>query len=178
LPAVKGGRAGACSITSTSAARVKKSKHNQDLPKTESETASNKDNQSEPAVRFPDTIDQLPPKKQEPVQLSFTTQRGVVLLNVNPSMAPNDLRERLLTEAARAIVRSGDGPLTDAIRKVSPHMFGDFARTLPPPRSEPSLVKLPPPGEVATSVAPQLMRVNASVTDRSGRAIPGMRNSD
>jgi VWFA-related protein len=57
-------------------------------------------------------------------------------------------------------------------------MFGDFARTLPPLRNEPSLVALRPPGEIATSVAPQLMRVNASVTDRNGRAIPGMRDSD
>jgi VWFA-related protein len=112
------------------------------------------------------------------VQLNFITQRGVILLNVDPAMAPNDLRERPLTEAARAIVRSGDGPLMDAIRKVSPRMFGDFARTLPPPRTEPSLVKLPPPGEIAISVSPQLMRVNASVTDRNGRAIPGMRNAD
>jgi VWFA-related protein len=93
-------------------------------------------------------------------------------------MAPNDLRERPLTEAARAIVRSGDGPLMDAIRKVSPRMFGDFARTLPPPRNEPSLVNLRPPGEIATAVSPQLMRVNASVTDRNGRAIHGMRVSD
>ena len=159
-------------------ARVKKSKHKQELPKTESETAGNKDNQSEPAVRLPDTIDQLPPKKQEPVQLSFTTQRGVVLLNVDPSMAPNDLRERPLTEAARAIVRSGDGPLTDAIRKVSPHMFGDYAKTLPPPRNEPALVALRPPGEIATALTPQLMRVNASVTDRNGRAISNMRVAD
>src|SRR5205085_5117097 len=40
------------------------------------------------------------------------------------------------------------------------------------------LVTLRPPGELATSVSPQLMRVNASVTDRNGRAIPGMRDSD
>jgi VWFA-related protein len=32
--------------------------------------------------------------------------------------------------------------------------------------------------ELATAVAPQLMRVNASVTDRNGRAIPGMRDAD
>jgi len=42
------------------------------------------------------------------------------------------LHERPLTEAAKAIVRSGDVPLVDAIRKVSPKMFGDYARTLPP----------------------------------------------
>jgi len=88
-------------------------------------------------MKQPTSLDdnaEKPPEKQELVRLNFTTQRGVILLNVDPAMAPNDLRERPLTEAARAIVRSGDGPLTDAIRKVSPRMFGDFARTLPPPR--------------------------------------------
>src|SRR6185503_2159759 len=35
-----------------------------------------------------------------------------------------------------------------------------------------------PPGEVVTAVAPQLMRVTASVTDRNGRAIAGMRSND
>ena len=47
-------------------------------------------------------------KKEELVALDFRTQRGVVLLNIDPAMAPADLRERPLTEAARAIVRSGD----------------------------------------------------------------------
>ena len=56
-------------------------------------------------------------KKEERVELNFLTQRGVVLLNVDPSMVPSDLRERPLTEAARAIVRSGDSQLIDAIRK-------------------------------------------------------------
>jgi Ca-activated chloride channel family protein len=93
-------------------------------------------------------------------------------------MAPNDLRERPLTEAAKAIVRSGDGPLIEAIRKVSPRLFGDYARTLPPPREQPTLITLRPPGEVATTVAPQLVRVTASVTDRNGRAIAGMRTRD
>ena len=51
------------------------------------------------------------PGKGERVKLSFLTQRGVVLLNVDPSMVPSDLRERPLTEAARAIVRSGDSQL-------------------------------------------------------------------
>ena len=141
------------------------------------DAADNKGTTNETANK-PDDNAVKPAEKQELVQLNLITQRGVILLNVDPAMAPNDLRERPLTEAARAIVRSGDGPLIDAIRKVSPRMFGDFARTLPPRRNEPSLVTLPPPGEIATSVSPQLMRVNASVTDRNGRAIPGMRNSD
>jgi len=93
-------------------------------------------------------------------------------------MAPADLRERPLTEAARSIVRAGDSHLVEAIRKVSPKMFGDYAKTLPPPEKEPSLVTRTPPGKIVSSVAPQLLRFNASVTDRNGRAIGGMRESD
>ena len=117
-------------------------------------------------------------KKEELVALDFRTQRGVVLLNIDPERAPSDLRERPLTEAARAIVRSGDSQLVEAIRKVSPKMFGDYAKTLPPPEKEPSLVRRSPPGRIVSSVAPQLMRFNASVTDRNGRAIGGMRETD
>ena len=116
--------------------------------------------------------------KEQLVALNFRTQRGVVLLNVDPEMAPADLRERPLTEAAKAIVRSGDSELVAAIRKVSPKMFGDYAKTLPPPEKEPELVHRTAPGHIVTSVAPQLLRFNASVTDRNGRAISGMRESD
>lgn len=117
-------------------------------------------------------------KKEETVVLDFRTQRGVVLLNIDPAMAPSDLRERPLTEAARAIVRSGDSELVEAIRKVAPKMFGDYAKTLPPPDREPALLSRTPPGRIVSSVAPQLLRFNASVTDRNGRAIGGMRESD
>ncbi|HKU77983.1 MAG TPA: VWA domain-containing protein [Pyrinomonadaceae bacterium] len=118
-------------------------------------------------------------KKEELVALDFRTQRGVVLLNIDPERAPADLRERPLTEAARSIVRSGDPSLVESIRKVSPKMFGDYAKTLPPPEKEPSLRQRGAvPGRIVTEVAPQLMRFNASVTDRNGRAIGGMRESD
>jgi VWFA-related protein len=179
LPPIKEGRAGAFSISGVLGpdARRKKRKKKEAAPGPD-ETTDAADTKSVANETQPVDSAAQPPEKQELVQLNFTTQRGVILLNVDPAMAPNDLRERPLTEAARSIVRSGDGPLMDAIRKVSPRMFGDFAKTLPPPRNEPSLVTLRPPGEIATSVAPQLMRVNASVTDRNGRAIPGMRNSD
>ncbi len=185
LPRVKEGRAGTFSISGALGTKVKKSK----LRKKESENTAKDtpDNTNVPAPPVEKNTDTSSDKSadltkviepQGRVQLNFTTQRGVILLNVDPSMAPNDLRERPLTQAARAIVRSGDGPLMDAIRKVSPRMFGDYAKTLPPPRREPALVNLRPPGEIATAVAPQLMRVNASVTDRNGRAISGMRSSD
>jgi VWFA-related protein len=119
-------------------------------------------------------------KKEELIALNFRTQRGVVLLNIDPEMAPADLRERPLTEAARSIVRGGDSQLVEAIRKVSPKMFGDYAKTLPPPEKEPELVQRTPPGQIVSSVSPQsqLLRFNASVTDKNGRAISGMRESD
>lgn len=117
-------------------------------------------------------------KREEGVRLDFQTQRGVVLLNVDPGMVPPDLRERPLTEAARAIVRSGDAALVEAIRKVSPRMFGDYAKTLPPSREEPTLSLSSPAPSAATRIAPQLMRVNASVTDRQGRAIGGLKEKD
>jgi len=117
-------------------------------------------------------------KKEDRVELAFSTRRGVVLLNVDPAMVPSDLRERPLTEAARAIVRSGNSQLIDSIRKVSPKMFGDYAKTLAPLEKEPALVRRQPPGQIVSAVAPQLMRFNASVTDRHGRAIGGMKESD
>lgn len=118
------------------------------------------------------------PAKEERVELDFLTQRGVVLLNVDPSMAPSDLRERPLTDAARAIVRSGDNQLIDAIRKVSPKLFGDYAKTLPPSEKTPTLLPRAAPGEFVSAVTPQLLRVNASVTDRNGRAVGGLKESD
>jgi VWFA-related protein len=112
------------------------------------------------------------------VSLDLRTERGVILLNVNPSMVPSDLHERPLTEAAKAIVRSGDLPLVEAIRKVSPKMFGDYAKTLPPLEKEPTLIKSAAPGQFVAAVSPQLMRVHASVTDRNGRAIGDLKSSD
>jgi VWFA-related protein len=184
LPKVKEGRAGSYSISGGLGAAAKKKDKKKPETSDSSTDASDTDAlQNDPAEKPGDgKSEQSDTDKQSEkdklVRLDLTTQRGVILLNVDPSMVPNDLRERPLTEAAKAIVRSGDGPLIEAIRKVSPRLFGDYARTLPPPRSEPALVNLRPPGEIATSVAPQLMRVNASVTDRNGRAIAGMRSSD
>jgi Ca-activated chloride channel family protein len=117
-------------------------------------------------------------KKDARVELSFTTQRGVMLFNVDANMVPSDLRERPLTEAVRAIVRDGDSLLVDAIRKVSPRYFGDYAKTLPPPKEAPALVQRRTPGVVAVPVGAQLMRLNVNVTDRHGRALSGLKPSD
>lgn len=181
LPKVKEGRAGSYSISGKLGAGAKKSKDQKKenpADEADSDGAPNQlpDNPAEENGKKSDG--ERKAAREKLVQLNLTTQRGVILLNVDPSMAPNDLRERPLTEAAKAIVRSGDGPLIDAIRKVSPRLFGDYSSTLPPPREEPSLVTLRAPGEVATRVAPQLVRVTASVTDRNGRAIAGLRPSD
>jgi VWFA-related protein len=183
LPRVKEGKAGSFSISGRLGANAKKRKKNkkeQPAGDGAADAAGTDPVEDPPPVLNDDKGNDKKPEKpaDKLVQLNLTTQRGVILLNIDPSMAPNDLRERPLTDAAKAIVRSGDGPLTDAIRKVSPRMFGDYARTLPPPRSEPALVNLRPPGEIATSVSPQIMRVNASVTDQNGRAIGGMKSSD
>jgi len=128
--------------------------------------------------RLSGNLGEKKPPKEQKVALDFRTQRGVVLLNVDPNLAPADLRERPLTEAARAIVRSGDSQLVEAVRRVSPKMFGDYAKTLPPLEKEPSLRTGSPPGQIVSRVAPQLLRFNASVTDKNGRAIGGMRESD
>jgi VWFA-related protein len=180
LPRVKEGRAGAFSITATLGPDAKQKKQKKPKAADDSDkgaTEGNGDKAAETADNGSDGAEK-PPEKQQLVQLNFVTERGVILLNVDPSMAPNDLRERPLTQAAKAIVRSGDGPLSDAIRKVSPRIFGEYAKTLPPPQRSPSLLASRAPGEVVTEVTPQLMRVNASVTDRHGRAIPGMRDAD
>ena len=185
LPRVKEGRAGAFSISGElgpDVKRKKEKKKKEAKPSEPGETAEGQTDGNKGAEKDGDGSDKTaaekPPEKQQLVHLNFTTQRGVILLNIDPSMAPNDLRERPLTEAAKAIVRSGDGPLRDAIRKISPKWFGDYARNLPAPQREPSLVERRKPGEMVTAVAPQLMRVNASVTDRNGRAIADMRDAD
>jgi len=167
LPKIKERAGGKYTISGKLGAGAGKSK------KEKQSAAETREDQDNPGDKEADKNE-----KEQLVRLDFRTQRGVVLLNVDPNMVPSDLHERPLTEAARAIVRSGDGPLMEAIRKVSPRMFGDYAKTLPPLRSEPALSVRRPPGELATAVAPQLMRLNASVTDRHGRAIGGLKASD
>jgi VWFA-related protein len=117
-------------------------------------------------------------KSDDRINLRFTTQRGLVLFNVAADMVPSDLRERPLTEAARAIVRSGNVDLSEAVRKVSPKLFGEYTKGLPEHREGPSLVKADVPGDVARQVGPQAMRLNATVTDRHGRALSGLRAAD
>ena len=102
------------------------------------------------------------------VALDFSTARGIILLNVPPGEVTSDLRERPLTEAAKAIVRSGDSLLMEAIRRASPKYFGDYARTLPPVSLEPKFATKSsrmdvPNAEVKTALV--------RVTDLQNRAI-------
>ena len=56
-------------------------------------------------------------------------------------------------------------------------MFGDYAKTLPPPEKEPTLTRGTPPGQIVSTVAPT-PALQRSITDRNGRAISGMHESD
>ncbi|HEX8557805.1 MAG TPA: VWA domain-containing protein [Pyrinomonadaceae bacterium] len=114
------------------------------------------------------------------VRLSLETARGVVLFGVkDEASVPSDLRERTLTEAARAIIRSGDTELIDAIRKVAPRLVGEYAETLGLRGGGPTLGSRPAsPFEVRTPAGATLARVQARVTDRAGRAITGLAAAD
>lgn len=114
------------------------------------------------------------------VRLSLETARGVVLFGVkDEARVPSDLRERTLTEAARAIIRSGDTELIDAIRKVAPRLVGDYAETLGRREGGPTLgSRAARPFDVRAAAGPSLARVQARVTDRAGRAIAGLTAKD
>lgn len=110
-----------------------------------------------------------------PINLYFTTLRGIILLNVSPNEVPSTLRERPLTEAAKAIVRSGDSLLVNAIRRSSPKHFGEYAATLPPRMATPTLGKTAKRnfGEIAP-----VKRVMVQVTDINNRAVQGLNKQD
>ncbi|MGI9056548.1 MAG: VWA domain-containing protein, partial [Pyrinomonadaceae bacterium] len=94
---------------------------------------------------------------------------------VNPNEVPSNLRERPLTEAAKAIIRSGDSLLTEAIRRASPKFFGDYAKTLPPLRREPTFSKGKPDEIIPIA---NIKKVLVQVTDLNNRAIGGLEKSD
>lgn len=109
------------------------------------------------------------------VDLKFSTERGIVLINVPPGEVNSDLRERPLTDAAKAIIRSGDTLLTDAIRRASPKYFGDYSRTLPPLRREPTLTEGSLPKEMPED---SIKRAAVRVTDLQNRSIGGLTAAD
>ena len=118
--------------------------------------------------------------KETQIKLSLETARGVLLFGVkDESRVPSDLRERTLTDAARAIIRSGDTELIDAIRKVAPRLVGEYAQTLGDRRGGPTLgARGRSPLDVRTPAGSSLARVQARVTDRTGRAVTGLTAKD
>lgn len=114
-------------------------------------------------------------RKPQSVSLNFTTARGIILLNVPPNEVSSDLRERPLTNAAKAIIRSGDSLLMEAIRRAAPEYFGDYARTMPPVKREPSFAE-----KVLAADVPQasIKRAAVRVTDLQNRTISGLKAED
>jgi VWFA-related protein len=114
-------------------------------------------------------------QKPKTVLLNLTTARGIILLNVSPNEVMSDLRERPLTNAAKAIVRSGDSLLMEAIRRASPKYFGDYARSLPPIMRQPSFAqKREQLGQLDAEMKTALVRV----TDLKNRAIDNLTVDD
>ena len=145
----------------------------------EDETVSETDGEEQTADD--EKQDQKPKNKNQKsktegrVELDLTTARGIILLNVNPNEVPSDLRERPLTNAAKAIIRSGDSLLTEAIRRASPKYFGDYAKTLPPMKREPVLAE---GKESPNGVNAQIKRVLVRVLDTNNRAVPDLTGKD
>jgi len=106
--------------------------------------------------------------------LHFTTARGIILVNVPPSEVGSDLRERPLTNAAKAIVRSGDGLLMEAIRRAAPRYYGEYAASLPPIKLQPRFAQKTANDVPAGAVKQALVRV----TDLKNRAISGLTAAD
>lgn len=109
------------------------------------------------------------------VTLSFTTARGIVLVNVPPNEVGADLRERPLSDAAKAIVRSGDSLLMEAIRRAAPKYYGEYARSLPPYKREPIFAERVRPLDSGSA---ELKTALVRVTDLRNRAIAGLKASD
>ncbi len=109
------------------------------------------------------------------VSLNFSTGRGIVLLNVAPGLMPSNMNERPLTNAAKAIVRSGDSLLTEAVRRASPKYFGEYAKTLPPLRKQPSLAKDSSKGPGS---ATDVRKVTFQAVDAANRAVGGLGKDD
>lgn len=146
-----------------------------DLTRAESEISNPKSERSKPDNQKSKTKDQKSKiKDQRSISLNFTTARGIILLNVPPSEVMSDLRERPLTNAAKAIIRSGDSLLMEAIRRASPKYFGDYARTLPPFERLPTLKSKQEQIDVIAPVKTALVRV----TDINNRAIAGLEAND
>ncbi|CAN5494281.1 hypothetical protein BH10ACI2_BH10ACI2_13260 [soil metagenome] len=115
------------------------------------------------------------PENPSSVALDFTTARGILLLNVPPGEVMSDLRERPLTEAAKAIVRSGDSLLMEAIRRAAPKYYGDYTRSLPPLVREPSFAAKSVESENPNA---KVKTASVRVTDVRNRSVVGLKAAD
>jgi VWFA-related protein len=127
--------------------------------------------------------DQKDGAERRDVALRVTTERGIVLLNVDSSEVGSDLRERPLTTAAKAIVRSGDTFLMEAIRRASPKYFGDYMRTLPPAIRQPYISEKAnatnlPAGEVKTMLVNVMDSYNRSIADLEAKDFEVVENGN
>lgn len=127
------------------------------------------------AEETPDTETPEPPATPTFATLNLVTDRGIILVNVPPTEVSSDLRERPLTNAAKAIIRSGDSLLMEAIRRASPKYFGDYAKTLPPLKREPQLTEKK---DLPEAPAAERKQVLVRVTDLNNRAIAGLEAGD
>lgn len=122
-----------------------------------------------------DSEDRTDEEKSLPVSLEFRTARGIILLNVPPDEVPSDLTERELTTAAKAVIRSGDTLLTEAIRRASPKHFGDYASTLPPSKRSPFLTAA---AKKNREISATTKKVNVQVVDINNRSISDLQKPD
>jgi Ca-activated chloride channel family protein len=196
LPAAKSKRGGAFEIAGRFGQKAggkkeekrDKKKGNEESKKEGNEESKKTENeQNEESKRAEDESKKVEDEKSKDkkaekdarIKLDLETARGVVLFGVkDESRVPSDLRERKLTEAARAVIRSGDTELIDAIRKVAPRLVGEYAETLPPRGGEPTLGARTSPFDVRTPAGASLARVQARVTDHGGRALAGLTARD
>jgi VWFA-related protein len=142
---------------------------------TDDEAESDRTEPAEENAENPEKEKNKKKKNDNRTALNLTTERGIILLNVNPNEVPSNLRERPLTEAAKAIIRSGDALLTEAIRRASPKYFGDYAKTLPPLRRTPQFSKGAPEQQIPVA---NTKKVLVQVTDLNNRAIGDLSAGD
>jgi Ca-activated chloride channel family protein len=184
LPKVKTKRGGVFEIAGRFGEKKSEDKKKEGKKEENGESAENegdkKEERDESKKAEDNKKESQQPLKDARIKLELETARGVVLFGVkDESHVPSDLRERALTEAARAVIRSGDTELIDAIRKVAPRLVGEYAETLPPRGGEPVLgARATSPFDVRTPAGATLARVQARVTDHGGRAIAGLSAKD
>lgn len=109
------------------------------------------------------------------IDLKFETARGIILINVPPGEVSSDLRERPLTDAAKAIIRSGDSLLMEAIRRAAPRYYGDYLRTLPPLKLEPRLAETK---RTEMQQSASVKTATVRVSDQFNRAVSGLSADD